>query len=166
MLRFFAERFVYWKKVKALKSKHTQIHRSVVINSFDNITVGEYAYLGPAGFYDSRGGIHIGDGTILSSFVKVLSSSHKIGDGNILPYSSENLYKPVIIGSGVWVGMNSIIMPGVILGDAVIVGAGSIVTKSFGHGAVIAGNPAKLLRVRHYDNMAIKNKNFKTNPNN
>ena len=43
--------------------------------------------------------------------------------------------------------MNAVILPGVTLGDHTIVGAGSIVTKSFPEGyVVIAGNPAKIIR--------------------
>ena len=43
--------------------------------------------------------------------------------------------------------MNSVILPGVVLGDHTVVGAGSIVTKSFEDGyCVIAGNPAKVIR--------------------
>ena len=43
--------------------------------------------------------------------------------------------------------MNSVILPGVVLGEHTVVGAGSIVTKSFPEGyCVIAGNPAKIIR--------------------
>lgn len=56
--------------------------------------------------------------------------------------------KKVVIGDKSWIGMNSLILPGVILGSNTIVGGGSVVTKSFPQGhCVIAGNPAKLLKV-------------------
>lgn len=50
-----------------------------------------------------------------------------------------------IIGRNNFIGMGSIIMPGVKLGDNVIVGSGSVVTKSFPDDVVIAGNPAKVI---------------------
>ena len=53
---------------------------------------------------------------------------------------------PIIIGNDVWIGSNSIILKGVTLGDRVIVGAGSIVTKSFPADCIIAGNPAKVIK--------------------
>ena len=53
----------------------------------------------------------------------------------------------VIIGERCWLGMGSIILTGVLLGKHTIVGAGSIVTKSFPEGnCIIAGNPAKFIR--------------------
>jgi acetyltransferase-like isoleucine patch superfamily enzyme len=55
--------------------------------------------------------------------------------------------KDVVIGNKCWIGMNAMILPGVHLGDNTIVGAGSVVTKSFPEGnVVIAGNPAKLIK--------------------
>ena len=54
--------------------------------------------------------------------------------------------KPITLGDNVWIGGNSILNPGVCLGNNVIVGAGSVVTKSFGDNVVIAGSPAKVIR--------------------
>ena len=57
--------------------------------------------------------------------------------------------KEVVIGENCWLGMNSVILPGVSLGDNTIVGAGSVVTKSFMDGnCVIGGNPARIIRDR------------------
>jgi acetyltransferase-like isoleucine patch superfamily enzyme len=50
------------------------------------------------------------------------------------------------IGSNCFIGFNAIILPGVVLGDNTIVGAGSVVTKSFDGGCVIAGNPAHVVK--------------------
>ena len=55
------------------------------------------------------------------------------------------LYKKVEIHNNVFIGVNSIIMPGVIINDNVIIAAGSIVTKSIPSGVIVAGNPAKII---------------------
>lgn len=51
----------------------------------------------------------------------------------------------VIIGNSVYLGANSLIMPGVTIGDGVLVAAGSVVTKSVPANVVVGGNPAKIL---------------------
>jgi acetyltransferase-like isoleucine patch superfamily enzyme len=54
-------------------------------------------------------------------------------------------YAPIEIGNDVFVGINTIIMPGVKIEDRVIIGAGSVVVKSVPSGVVVAGNPAKII---------------------
>lgn len=54
-------------------------------------------------------------------------------------------YRRICIGDDVFVGINSILMPGVRIGSRVIVGAGSVVTRSVPDGLVVAGNPARVL---------------------
>lgn len=54
-------------------------------------------------------------------------------------------YAPVHIGNDVFIGVNAIVMPGVRIGDRVIVGAGAVVTRSVPSGAVVAGNPARIV---------------------
>ncbi|MGL5544389.1 MAG: DapH/DapD/GlmU-related protein, partial [Cetobacterium sp.] len=65
----------------------------------------------------------------------------------IEPEKRGNLYpKPIEIGKGVWIGGNVSILPGVTLGDNVIVAAGAVVTKNFPPNCIIAGVPAKILK--------------------
>lgn len=55
--------------------------------------------------------------------------------------------KDIVLGKKCWIGMNAVLLPGVHLGDHTVVGAGSVVTKSFPQGRlVIAGNPAKIIK--------------------
>jgi len=54
----------------------------------------------------------------------------------------------VVIGNDVWIGRNAMIMSGVHIGDGAVVGAGSIITKDVPPYAIVAGNPAKVVRYR------------------
>ncbi|WP_085897627.1 acyltransferase [Limimaricola soesokkakensis] len=63
-------------------------------------------------------------------------------------------YAPVLIGDDVFIGANSIIMPGVAVRSRCIVGAGSIVTKDVPEGSVVAGNPARVIQT--FDNFSLK----------
>jgi acetyltransferase-like isoleucine patch superfamily enzyme len=54
-------------------------------------------------------------------------------------------YAPVVVGSDVFIGLNTIVLPGVRIGDRVIVGAASVLTKSVPPGTIVAGNPARII---------------------
>jgi acetyltransferase-like isoleucine patch superfamily enzyme len=56
--------------------------------------------------------------------------------------------KRVVIGHDVWIGRSAIVLPGVAIGNGAVVGAGAVVTKSVPPYAIVAGNPARLIRYR------------------
>ena len=56
------------------------------------------------------------------------------------------------VGNDVWIGQRVIILPGVRIGDGVIIGAGAVVTKDVPDYAVVAGNPARIIKYRKQDN--------------
>lgn len=94
--------------------------------------------------------VEIGDGTLLAS--KVFISDHSHGnvdksDIDVAPLSRPLVSKPVKIGRNVWIGDGACILPGVELGDNVVVGANAVVTHNFPANAVIAGCPARLIRM-------------------
>lgn len=57
--------------------------------------------------------------------------------------------KTVVIGDDVWIGGRVTILPGVKIGNGVIIGAGAVVTKDIENFAIVGGNPAKILRYRN-----------------
>ena len=62
--------------------------------------------------------------------------------------STINPYKRVVVGNDVWIGVRTMVMGGVKIGDGAVIGAGSIVTKDVPPYAVVAGVPAKVIRFR------------------
>jgi len=86
--------------------------------------------------------IVIGRGTYIAPNVGIITANHDLN--NLDAHLPGN---DVVIGISCWIGMNSILLPGVHLGPHTIVGAGSVVTKSFAEGnVIIAGNPAKIIK--------------------
>lgn len=83
----------------------------------------------------------IGKGTWIASNIGLITSNHAIHNPKVRGKAGD-----INIGENCWIGMNSVILPGVTLGNHTIVGAGSVVTKSFEGNCVIAGNPAKIIR--------------------
>ena len=108
------------------------------------ITIGKNVWISFAlsgGCYIQGGnGIVIGDDTIFAPGVKIISANHD--PGNLRQWEKGG---PVIIGKNCWIGANAVILPGVVLGDNVIVGAGAVVTKCFGSDLTVAGIPAKCM---------------------
>ena len=87
----------------------------------------------------SRKLVEIGDDTKIAFEVLIMDSDQHGIDGKPIATS------PVKIGKHVWIGARAIILKGVSIGDNSIVGAGSVVTKSFSANTIIAGNPAKVI---------------------
>lgn len=54
----------------------------------------------------------------------------------------------VIIGNDVWIGMRVIIMPGIKVGNGVVIGAGAVVTKDVPDYAIVGGVPARIIKFR------------------
>lgn len=94
--------------------------------------------------------IVIGDNVLIGSRVYITDHFH----GNItkeeinIPPVKRSLFSkgPVVVGNNVWIGSGVAILPNVTIGDNCIIGANSVVTKSFDKNSVIAGNPARLIR--------------------
>ena len=93
-------------------------------------------------FQNFNGKITIGKGSYIAPNVGIITANHDIND-----LDKHLQGKDVVLGEKCWIGMNCVILPGVVLGPHTIVGAGSVVTKSFPEGnCIIAGNPAKIIR--------------------
>lgn len=119
------------------------IHANSRVVEPNNVRLGVETFPGymPGCYIQALGRIEIGDHSIFSANVGLISSDHELYD--VREHNIESLK----IGSYCLVGMNSVVLPGVELGDFTVVGAGSVVTKSFPGGyCVIAGNPAKLVK--------------------
>ncbi len=61
-------------------------------------------------------------------------------------FVAESETRPVAIGDAVWIGFDSVVLPGVTIGDGVIVGARSVVNSDCEPWTIVAGNPARVIR--------------------
>lgn len=92
--------------------------------------------------------IHIEDNVILTNHCVILchrrnmKGYRKYDDGTKLPY----IYEPVTLKRGCQIGMGSIVMPGVTVGEGAIIGAHSVVTKDIPAWTIAVGNPCKVVK--------------------
>ena len=108
------------------------------------VNVGEGCRLYITSFGSEPFLITIGNRVTITAGVKLLThngSTWLIRDDKGRRYD----YKPIEIKDDVFIGTNSIIMPGVVIDSEVIVAAGSVVTKSIPQGSIVGGNPAKII---------------------
>lgn len=88
--------------------------------------------------------IYIGDNVMFAPNVVVSTAGHPI-----LPELRERVAQfniPIHIGSNVWIGASTVILPGVTIGDNTVIGAGSVVTRDIPANVVAVGNPCRVLR--------------------
>ncbi len=130
---------------------HFAIISSVTIDNdkmlMPKIVLGNDVYIGGFVQLHAMDRIEIGDGCVLSEHVYISDIAHGLDPKGIRimsqPLESRG---PVTIGKRNFIGFGSSVLPGVTLGDNCIVGTGSVVTKSFPGGSMIAGVPARLLK--------------------
>lgn len=113
-----------------------------------NLSVGNDVDLAKGVLITTDGGVTIGDRTLIGYHTSILSSNHIIPKAPDRIFGSGHQKKAVSIGSDVWIGANCTILPGVTIGEGVVVAAGSVVTRDVPPFHVVAGVPAKIVRER------------------
>jgi acetyltransferase-like isoleucine patch superfamily enzyme len=93
----------------------------------------------------SRSNINIGNWVIIAPFVYIVDNDHKI-DNKVKIKESEWISKPIVIGENTWIGTKVTILKGIDIGENCVIGANSVVTKSFQKNNMIAGIPAKIIK--------------------
>lgn len=109
----------------------------------NNIEVGNRSApgLNSGGYIQGRAGIKIGHNFRMGPGVGLISANHDLDD-----YDTWENAAPIRIGDNVWIGMNSVVMPGVVIGDNVVIGANSTVTHDIPSNSIAVGNPSKVIK--------------------
>ena len=110
-----------------------------------NIHVGKNVVINFNCTFVDDGEIFIGDDCMIGPGCNIATSVHPISPR--LRRHKLQYNKPVHIGNNVWFGAGVTVLPGITVGDNSIVGAGSVVTKDVPANAIVAGNPARLIRM-------------------
>lgn len=107
-----------------------------------DVRIGHMASMWAIGGGDNY--IEVGDGSAVSAFCVLMTRFHEYRDSTV-SFMDQGAREggPVMIGKDCWIGVRSIVLPGVTIGDGAVVGAGSVVTRDVEPYVVVAGNPAK-----------------------
>ena len=163
----------YYKNSLGYMGKNVIIDMGVYISSPERVSIDDDAWIDTYTSIRgaSKGSISIGKGVHIASYVVLDGNDIQVEDyaaisaGSCI-YSQSNYYDgksmsaasppqmqsikyaPVVIGKYAFIGLNSVVLPGITIGDSAVIGAGSVVTKSIPPQTIAMGVPAKVVRKR------------------
>jgi maltose O-acetyltransferase len=138
------KRYLILKKLLGSSENNITIESSFQCDYGKNIFIGEDFFANYNCVLLDACAIVIGDNCLLGPGVHIYTSTHPVNPEERV---MKKLYrKPVVIGNNVWIGGNSIINPGVTIGDNSVVASGSVVVKDVPCNVLVGGNPAKVIR--------------------
>ena len=95
-----------------------------------------------------RGRVSLGDAVRIGAHTSLLGFNHTMSDPETEVFRQPITTKGITVGNDVWIGSHSVVLDGVEIGDRCVVAAGAVVTTRVPAGAVVGGNPARVLRWR------------------
>jgi maltose O-acetyltransferase len=113
--------------------------------------IGRGGVIAPGVTFGLDGEIRIGKNVSISPGVVLYTATHSIGYGS-QRMLSHTTSKPIVIEDGVWIGMNSLVLPGVTLGHGSVISAGSVVVGNVPPDTLVAGNPATVRETLPFGN--------------
>ena len=121
---------------------------SVINNAVGNVEIGENSIVGIGCVI--IGPVKIGNNVMFAQHVVVSGLNHGYRDVTVPPKMQPVNCKDITIEDDVWVGANAVITAGVTIGKHAVVGAGSVVTSNVQPYSVVAGNPAKVVKIYNH----------------
>lgn len=158
-LLFFKPFRLWFQKIKVKNiGKNSEIRPYATILGTDNVYIGDNVIIPGGttiatypGHKESR--VVIEDDVLLGPNVAIYSSTHQYRDIR-LPIKEQGYKHGVTtLKTGCWIGINSVIMPGVTIGKNSVVGSNSFVNKDVPDYAVVVGSPAKIIRILHEESI-------------
>jgi acetyltransferase-like isoleucine patch superfamily enzyme len=139
------------KKFKKF-SKTSDLRPGSYIVGCSKIEIGKRVVIRPSCMFFGESNslntsIIIEDNVMMGAGVHIYINNHKF-EKSVIPFIDQGYFpdKAVVVKKGSWLGANTILLPGVTIGENSVIGAGSVVTKSIPGNVVAAGNPCKVLK--------------------
>lgn len=130
----------------------TTILSKAIIN--ENVKIGRYSKIGKN--FSCHGDVAIGNYCAIAQDCFIVSHNHRVDLAALqidflrtnFPSIDVESRGKVVIGHGVWLGKSVIVLPNVTVGNGAVVGAGAVVTRDVAPYSVVAGNPARIKKMR------------------
>lgn len=129
--------------------KWVTFYPGISIKTGRNLVIGDYVDISSGVLLATDGGLEIGDRTLIGFRAMILSDNHEIPENKSPIFFGKLIREKVIIKNDVWIGGYSVILAGVTIGEGAVVAAGSVVTKDVPDFTIVAGVPAKVIKMRN-----------------
>lgn len=139
-------RYIYYRAVCGIKigaGSSLWMGAQFTGGAMDQIVIGQNCSIGYDTFWVAGAAIAVKDDVVMGHRVEFYSSDHDPDDPAFARRDA-----PIVIEDHAWIGSRAIILRGVTVGRGAVVAAGSVVTKDVPPFAIVAGNPAKVIRER------------------
>jgi acetyltransferase-like isoleucine patch superfamily enzyme len=141
-------RRLFFKLLCRRMGREIFIAQNVSIRHAYNLSMGHHVGINQGSIIHCRGGVTIGNHVFLGQRVIINTGDHHYADADTIIWEQGAFYRPVTIGNDVFLGMGSMILPGVTVADGTVVAAGAVVTRDTEPYSVMAGVPARVIRRR------------------
>ena len=140
-------RYEVCRRMFASCGKNVNVERGALINNGRDITIGDNSGIGLDAFIS--GPLVVGSNVIMGPGCTFLSINRDVSRTDI-PMIEQGFLppQPAVIEDDVWIGANVTVLPGRRIGTGSIVAAGSVVSSDVPPGAVVAGNPCRVIKTR------------------
>lgn len=106
------------------------------------ISIGSGCYVNRDSYV--RANVTIGNNVNIGPFVSLMTDAHEIGNSS--RRAGKNMFPPIVIGDGVWIGASVTVVGGVTIGAGAIIAAGAVVTSDVPPNTMVGGVPAKFIK--------------------
>jgi acetyltransferase-like isoleucine patch superfamily enzyme len=141
-----ALRYVLLRRLAKGCGDNVAIFEGVYLHHLDNAEFGDNVSIHPMCYLNANGGIHIGSDVSIAHGTTIMAEEHDYSQPGVPIKDTPGVFKPVIVGSDVWIGAGVKVLAGVTVGDHVVIGAGSVVTGDLPAHTLAVGVPARPLK--------------------
>ena len=132
----------YLEELFGRKLDDVRILTPFICDFGNRVTFGKDVFINHSAILSASGGIEFEDGCMAAPGLRIATINHDMNERHTI-YT----YGKVTVKQNAWIGMNVTICPGVTIGKYAVVGAGAVVTKGVPDYAVVAGIPAKVIKM-------------------
>ena len=143
--RLFAVKAMLLRLAGAKLGKSVCVCSSVTVLGHGQLEIGDDTWIGPDVLISSGSSVRIGSAVDIAPRVYIGTGSHEI-DPNGQRAAGVGVDRDVLIESGAWLGVASVVLPGVKIGSNAVVAAGAVVARDVPSRAVVGGVPARTIR--------------------